>query len=107
MQISTEKALHSLKESGELFIELFSHGTLSLEIYKPDKADYQEAHDRDEVYVIISGEGEFFHNGSITSFKQGDFVFVKAGIDHRFVNFSKDFSSWVLFYGPEGGEKTE
>jgi hypothetical protein len=31
-------------------------------------------------------------------------VFVAAGEHHRFVNFSGDFSTWVVFYGPEGGE---
>lgn len=23
---------------------------------------------------------------------------------HRFIEFSDDFATWVLFYGPEGGE---
>jgi hypothetical protein len=33
-----------------------------------------------------------------------DFLFVAAGDEHRFVEFTEDFSTWVLFYGPEGGE---
>jgi hypothetical protein len=32
-------------------------------------------------------------------------LFVPAGMDHRFVNFSGDFAAWVIFYGPAGGEK--
>jgi quercetin dioxygenase-like cupin family protein len=40
-----------------------------------------------------------------TTFKQGDVLFVKAGIKHRFENFTDDFTTWVIFYGPDGGEK--
>ena len=32
-------------------------------------------------------------------------IFVPAGIEHRFENFTDDFSTWVIFYGPAGGEK--
>ncbi len=34
----------------------------------------------------------------------GELPFVPAGIEHRFLDFSDDFITWVLFYGPEGGE---
>jgi hypothetical protein len=30
---------------------------------------------------------------------------VPAGVEHRFEEFSGDFGTWVIFYGPEGGEK--
>jgi quercetin dioxygenase-like cupin family protein len=32
----------------------------------------------------------------------GDFLFVAAGVEHRFEGFTDDFTVWVLFYGPEG-----
>tara|TARA_R110002073_G_scaffold49320_2_gene131727 strand:- start:169 stop:279 length:111 start_codon:yes stop_codon:yes gene_type:complete len=31
-------------------------------------------------------------------------IFVEAGAEHRFENFSEDFSTWVVFWGAEGGE---
>ena len=31
-------------------------------------------------------------------------LFVKAGHEHRFENFTDDFATWVIFYGPDGGE---
>ena len=31
-------------------------------------------------------------------------LFVEAGVDHRFVDFSDDFETWVIFWGPDGGE---
>jgi mannose-6-phosphate isomerase-like protein (cupin superfamily) len=37
-------------------------------------------------------------------FEPGDALFVAAGVEHRFEGFSEDFGTWVMFYGPEGGE---
>jgi mannose-6-phosphate isomerase-like protein (cupin superfamily) len=38
-------------------------------------------------------------------FKPGDFLFVAAGVEHRFEKFTKDFATWVSFYGPVGVEQ--
>ncbi len=106
MQISTTSALEQLAQSGHLFLELFQHGTLNVEVYKPVETDYQQPHDRDEVYIVISGRGEFINGNTRSTFEAGDFLFVPAGVEHRFVNFTDDFATWVLFYGPKGGEKS-
>lgn len=105
MKINTKSALEELSKIKSPFLNVFEHGTLSVEVYKPQKVDLQQPHTRDEVYIIISGTGEFLNDGVRTSFAPGDFLFVPAGIEHRFENFTDDFSTWVLFYGPEGGEK--
>ena len=104
MHITPGEALQKPTNSGKLFIELFTHGTLSIEIYKPAGEDHQQPHDRDEVYVVISGQGEFTNGDHRVKFGPGDFLFVKSGITHRFENFSDDFATWVMFYGPKGGE---
>jgi mannose-6-phosphate isomerase-like protein (cupin superfamily) len=83
---------------------VFSHGSLSVEIYAPQQVDPQQPHSRDEVYIVVSGRGEFINGESSQSVEPGDFLFVPAGVEHRFVNFSADLVVWVLFYGPEGGE---
>jgi mannose-6-phosphate isomerase-like protein (cupin superfamily) len=105
MQISTKEALEKLSNSKQLFLELFTHGTLSVEVYKPNKFDHQQPHEKDEVYIVISGEGDFYSNGKTVKFQKGDFLFVPAGVEHRFENFSEDFSTWVIFYGVKGGEE--
>jgi mannose-6-phosphate isomerase-like protein (cupin superfamily) len=105
MKISTATALEQLKNSNNLFLEVFQHGTLSVEIYKPLEKDLQQPHDRDEVYVVVAGSGSFFSDGTTYSFQAGDFLFVPAGVEHRFLEYSDDFSTWVIFYGPKGGEK--
>jgi len=101
--LSIPQAAALLKQSGKLFTEVFNHGTLSVEFYKPEKTDNQTPHDRDEVYIIATGTGKFYNDSVITDFQPGDFLFVPAGIEHRFIDFTDDFSTWVLFYGPVGG----
>lgn len=104
MKIHAKSALKELSKVKSPFLNVFEHGSLSVEVYRPEKVDLQQPHTRDEVYIIISGTGEFLNDGARTSFAPGDFLFVPAGIEHRFENFTDDFSTWVLFYGPEGGE---
>ena len=105
MQIDKNEALAKLSIIESPFKTFFEHGTLTVEVYKPEKVDLQQPHTRDEVYIIISGSGEFLNDGKRTTFRKGDFLFVAAGIEHRFENFTDDFATWVIFYGPEGGEK--
>ena len=89
---------------GAPFVELFAHGSLAVELYSPVDRDLQAPHARDEVYVVIAGRGTFSCNGERTPFGPGSLLFVPAGVEHRFEDFTDDFSTWVLFYGPQGGE---
>src|SRR4051812_14294507 len=89
---------------GERFAVALQHGSMKVELYSPDQEDPQAPHRQDELYVVISGEGEFVCADARTSFGPGDVLFVPAGERHRFENFSEDFVTWVIFYGPEGGE---
>jgi mannose-6-phosphate isomerase-like protein (cupin superfamily) len=89
---------------GQRFIELFRHGTLSVELYAPRGKDPQTPHTRDEIYVIATGSGRFRRGSEDTTFGPGDVLFVPAGEEHRFEEFTDDFATWVFFYGPEGGE---
>ena len=97
------EALNGLKDKS--FIELFKHGSLAIEIYQPKDTDKQKPHTRDEVYVVLSGEGFFVNGAERRPFEPGEVLFVPAGVVHRFEEFSEDFSTWVFFYGPEGGER--
>lgn len=89
------------------FATLLRRGTLSVELYAPQGHDPQTPHKQDELYVIVSGTGEFVNGAEHHPFKPGDVLFVAAGVEHRFMNFSEDFQTWVIFYGPEGGEAVE
>ena len=89
---------------GNLAVPIFSHGSLVAELYSPVGHDPQLPHPRDEVYVVARGHGFFFDGADRLEVATGSFIFVPAGRQHRFEQFSPDFSVWVFFYGPEGGE---
>ena len=91
--------------SGKRFVQLFRHGSLEVELYAPRGSDPQKPHKRDEVYVIVAGTGAFFNGTTRSVFGPGDLLFVPAGTAHRFEDFTDDLVAWVLFYGPEGGER--
>ena len=104
-RMTPSNALARLAAAGNApFIELFRHGSLSVEIYKPDKVDRQSPHSRDELYVVVSGTGDFLCGDRRQPFQPGEVLFVPAGVPHRFEGFTDDFATWVFFYGPEGGE---
>ena len=77
---------------------------MSVEVYAPKGVDLQQPHKQDELYFIHSGTGTIDINGQKFDAAAGDAFFVAAGVEHRFQNFSDDFVTWVVFYGPEGGE---
>jgi mannose-6-phosphate isomerase-like protein (cupin superfamily) len=85
-------------------IELFKHGTLQVKFYAPRGLDPQTPHAQDELYVIASGSGLFWDGDKRTPIQPGDLIFAAAGQPHRFEDFSDDFGTWVMFYGPYGGE---
>jgi mannose-6-phosphate isomerase-like protein (cupin superfamily) len=84
---------------------LFAHGSLELRWYAPHGIDAQTTHLRDELYVVVSGEGWFMRAGERVAFAAGDALFVRAGVPHRFEDFSEGLSAWIVHYGPEGGEQ--
>lgn len=91
---------------GERFATLLRHGTMQVEVYAPQDQDLQQPHEQDELYFVQSGQGEFLNGGQRHRFAPGDVFFVPAGQVHRFEHFSKDFVTWVVLYGPKGGEQT-
>ena len=92
---------------GERFARLFVHGSLEVEFYAPRGFDHQTPHKRDELYVVISGNGHFWNGQTRRPFSAGELIFVAAGVEHRFEEFTDDFAAWVMFYGPRGEEPEE
>lgn len=98
-------------EPGRRSALLMRHGTMTLRYYAPRGADPQTPHDQDEIYIVASGRGTVLRGPSEDAlerrtFATGDTIFVAAGQVHRFVDFSDDFATWVVFWGPQGGENS-
>lgn len=104
-RLTIERALAHLDQQDSPFIELFKHGSLVVEMYRPKEVDRQQPHSRDELYVVARGSGWFVNGPSRQRFSAGEVLFVPAGVEHRFEAFTDDFATWVMFYGPEGGEQ--
>ena len=100
LKLSLIEVQEKLTDSRKEFVEFFQDGDISIETYKPDKIHRQTPHTRDEIYIVVYGK-EYFSHGKRERFRTGDFLFVPAGFEHRFENFSSDFVTYVIFYGPE------
>jgi len=87
-----------------LYGVLLEHGSLEIGYYRPHDTDNQQPHEQDEVYIVQSGTGRFRVADELRPFEAGEALFVPAGVEHRFEDFSDDFAAWVIFYGPQGGE---
>lgn len=97
---------------GRLSSEVMRHGTMTLRYYAPKGTDPQTPHDQDEIYIVQAGSGTVVAGPGEAAlerraFGPGDAIFVPAGHVHRFLDFTPDFATWVIFWGPKGGEPGE
>jgi len=90
---------------GTPFVAALAHGSMSVELFAPAAAgldrDIQQPHEQDELYVVQRGRSAFWLEGERCWVQTGDVLFVPAGAPHRFEDFSDDFVTWVVFYGPK------
>jgi mannose-6-phosphate isomerase-like protein (cupin superfamily) len=84
---------------GRASAEVFVDGDLEIRLYAPKGHDTQTPHDRDELYVVASGSGNFRVGDRVDAFAPGALLYVAAHDMHRFEDFSDDFAAWVVFYG--------
>ncbi|HYZ64346.1 MAG TPA: hypothetical protein VE650_17990 [Acetobacteraceae bacterium] len=115
-----EQARTLPNDEGHPSARVLAHGTMEVRWFAPKPGDLHLPHDRDEIYVVVSGQGMFCRSNEADPFDEdrlgllgeervpvrpGDVLFVPAGAAHRFHDFTPDFAVWAIFYGPEGGEQ--
>lgn len=106
MKLALKDSLLQLPGAGgERFVELLRHGSMRVELYAPCGHDPQQPHAQDELYFVQRGSGAFVQGAIRHHFAAGDCFFVPAGEPDRFEDFSEDFATWVVFWGPPGGER--
>jgi mannose-6-phosphate isomerase-like protein (cupin superfamily) len=105
--VGREEIMAALEQApeGRRFHYPIRHGSMRVGIYAPRPPhDPQSPHDQDELYIVIGGSGTFVKGEERRPFRPGDVIFVEAGVPHRFEDFAEDFATWVVFWGPRGGE---
>ncbi|MCB9282522.1 MAG: DinB family protein [Lewinellaceae bacterium] len=99
-RFSMVRAVKELQKQNQRtpFVQLMNEQEFTVEWYAPQGIDSQTPHLEDELYIVASGSGTFENGGQTVPFSAGDVLFVPAGQEHRFVNFSDDFATWVVFF---------
>ena len=90
--------------AGERAAFVLRRGTLDIALSLPVPPNQQTPHAQDEIYVVIRGRGILIHAGRRDPFEAGDLLFVAAGTEHHYEDFSEDLALWRVFYGRAGGE---
>lgn len=104
LKSTVEEARNAPLPPGRVSALLMTHGSMTLRFYAPRGTDPQQPHGQDELYIVANGTGIYVCDDRRTAFGPGDVLFAAAHAVHRFEDFSDDFETWVVFYGPEGGE---
>lgn len=104
--INLSEIIEEIGDVPRKYQEFIRTNDLSTGIYKINvgQTDIQTPHTEDEVYYIIQGKSKFIHGESILDVKPGDFLFVAAKVDHRFVDVQEDMIV-LVFFGPAEGTK--
>ncbi len=89
----------TMQESGRPWLPFFQGENVLAGIYslKAGSEDGQPAHDTDEVYYVVSGKAKFTADGQTEEVTAGSILFVKAEVDHRFVDIEEDITLVVFF----------
>lgn len=98
-RVATDEAGALPLPPGRLSAQVLNTPGLEVRWYQPPNPDPQTPHDRDEVYIVAAGTGEFVRGTTRVNFAPGDLLFVANGDVHRFENHTPDTAVWVIF-GP-------
>jgi mannose-6-phosphate isomerase-like protein (cupin superfamily) len=87
------------------YLPFLESSTLSTGLYElaAGEPDRQSPHDRDEVYYVIRGRARLQLAADELSVQPGTVIYVRAGVEHRFVDIAEDLSVLVFFAGAVDG----
>ena len=83
---------------------LMQHGSMKLRYYAPRGTDAQTPARPGRALRDRERPRDLRRRRPARSVRPGDVLFAGAHVEHRFEGFSEDFATWVVFYGPPGGE---
>lgn len=104
MEAFTIQKLIEEQAAGERpYLEFLRHDSMSLGLYAlpADGVDLQQPHNEDEVYYIVSGQGQITVGEETQPVQPGSIVFVAAHVPHKFHNITEELKILVFFAPPE------
>lgn len=91
------------QNSEQAWLEFLKVPSLSMGVYHipagTNDHETHDPHDRDEVYVGISGRGRLTADGEQSELNAGAIVYVKAGVEHHFHDVTAELTVLVFFSG--------
>lgn len=97
MHLPLTEALTAARARSDRYAVVRERRGLEVGLYAPAGSDPQSPHDRDELYVVVSGSATFVEAGRESVVAVGDAIHVAAHTEHRFTDLSADFAAWVVF----------
>lgn len=103
LKLDYAEAKGAIAKAAEPYVTLFHRNDARVLLFAPRGTDTQKPHTQDELYIVAVGSGTFVRGDEKVQFVAGDTLFVAAETPHHFENFTDDFYTWVVFFGPWGG----
>ena len=96
---TTLDALASAQPASQAYRAFLQQSSMEAGIYQlaAGATDSQESHQRDELYVILSGSATLEVDGTEQAVTPGSIVFVRAGVQHRFTAIASALRVLVVF----------
>lgn len=90
-------------ESGRSYLEFLRVPDMNAGLYElpTDAEDLQGPHEEDEIYYVLEGRALFQVTGGPIPVRSGTVLYVKAGVEHRFVEIEEDLKILVVFAGKD------
>ena len=105
-RFTVQETLEKITEDNkERYTAILENENIEIGLYAPVNDDLQSPHMKDEIYIVVKGEGTFFNDGKRVIFGPGDLFLVSAGAEHRFENFSDDLVVWYIIHWTEKDAK--
>ena len=98
--------LAQIKREGKAYLEFVRVADLSVGVYRlgVGEVDGQRPHAEDEVYFVVEGRGKFWEEGVVREVGKGAVIFVRRGVEHRFVEIEEEMVL-LVFFGPAEGTR--
>ncbi len=90
-------------DAGRDYLEFLDQESMNAGLYviEAGEEDHQSPHALDEIYYVVRGQADFFADGDTMHTGQGDVIYVRSGIEHRFVNIGETLATIVVFVTAE------